>query len=103
MENNNAQTVRTHRVGSVTAGLCMVGFGIIFLLHTFGNLVNYDFIFKLWPIMFIVLGVEILLSNFAEKRIVYDKAAIFLMIVMTFFAIGMAVVDMCIQIGAYYV
>ena len=103
MENNNTQTIRTHRVGSVTAGLCMVGFGIMFLLHTLGNLVSYDFIFNLWPFMFIVLGLEILLSNFAEKRIVYDKVAVFLMVVMTFFAIGMAVADMCIQAAANYI
>ena len=103
MENNNTQTIRTHRVGSVTAGLCMVGFGIMFLLHTLGNLVSYEFIFNLWPFMFIVLGLEILLSNFAEKRIVYDKVAVFLMVVMTFFAIGMAVADMCIQAAANYI
>lgn len=94
---NNAQIIRTHRVGSVTAGLSMVGFGVMFLMHTLGNMVTYQFIFSLWPIMLIGMGLELLLSNFLEKRIVYDKAAVFLMVVMTFFAIGIAVIDMCIQ------
>lgn len=97
MENNNTQMIRTHRVGSVTAGLSMVGFGVLLLLHTLGNLVSYDFIFHFWPIILIVLGVEILLSNFEEKRIVYDKTAVFLTVVMTFFAMGLAVVDICIK------
>lgn len=96
MENNNTQIIRTHRVGSVTAGLSMVGFGVLFLLHTLGNLVSYDFIFNFWPVMLIVLGVEILLSNFEARRIVYDRAAVFLMVLMTFFAMGLAVVDLSI-------
>jgi len=99
---NNTQIIRTHRVGSVTAGLSMTGFGVLFLLHTLGNLVSYDFIFSLWPVMLIVLGLELLLSNFAQKRIVYDKAAVFLMIVMTFFAMSIAVVDFWMQVGVKY-
>ena len=96
---NNIQTIHTHRVGSITAGRSMVGFGILFLLHTVGHLVSYNFIFSLWPIMLITLGLEILLSNFIKKRIVYDKAAVFLMVMMTFFAMGIAVVDTCMRIG----
>lgn len=99
---NNTQTIRIHRVGSITAGLSMVGFGIMFLLHTFGNLVSYQFIFSLWPIMLIGMGLELLISNFLEKRIVYDKAAVFLMVVMTFFAMGIAVIDVWIQVGVEY-
>ncbi len=88
---------RTHRVGSVTAGLTMVGYGVMFLLHLFFDLVEYQMMFSLWPVMLILLGMELLFSNFSRKKIVYDKAAVFLLITMTFFTIGMAVADVCFQ------
>lgn len=104
---DNVTTYRSHRVGSVTAGLTMVGYGAMFLLHLFFDLVEYQMMFSLWPVMLILLGLELLISNFSTKKIVYDKAAIFLLIVMTFFAMGMAVADECfrwaeLQMWRYY-
>ena len=99
---NNKNIIRTHRVGSITAGLSMMGFGILFLLHSIGNLVSYQLIFSLWPVILIGMGLELLLSNFMEKQLVYDKAAVFLMVVMTFFAMGIAMIDVCIQVGIKY-
>ena len=37
---DNITTYRSHRVGSVTAGLSMVGFGVMFLLHLLFDLVE---------------------------------------------------------------
>ncbi len=85
---------RTHRVGSVTAGLSMIGFGILFIVHLFYEAFDYAFIFKLWPIIIIGLGIELLLSNLATEKLVYDKGAIFLLVFMSFFAMGMAGADM---------
>ncbi len=104
---DNVTTYRSHRVGSVTAGLTMIGFGVMFLLHLVFDLVEYQVMFSLWPVMLILLGLELLLSNFSSKKIVYDKAAIFLLILMTFFAMGMAVADECfkwaeLQMWRYY-
>lgn len=104
---DNVVTYRSHRVGSVTAGLSMVGFGVMFLLHLFFDLVEYQMLFSLWPVILILLGLELLLSNFSSKKIVYDKAAIFLLILMTFFAMGMAVAEECfrwaeLQMWRYY-
>ena len=104
---DNVNTYRSHRVGSVTAGLTMIGFGVMFLLHLVFDLVEYQVMFSLWPVMLILLGLELLLSNFSSKKIVYDKAAIFLLILMTFFAMGMAVADECfkwaeLQMWRYY-
>lgn len=97
MENNNAPVYRTHRVGAVTAGLCMVGFGILLLLHTLFEIVSYDVIFSLWPLILISLGVELLLSNVFDRKIIYDKAAVFLLIVMTFFVMAIACADICME------
>ena len=104
---DNVITYRSHRVGSVTAGLSMVGIGVMFLLHLLFDLVDYQMMFSLWPVMLILLGLELLISNFSTKKIVYDKAAIFLLIVMTFFSMGMAVADLCfkwaeLQMWRYY-
>lgn len=91
------ETVRTHRVGTLTAGFSFITFGVLFLLHLFINAISYDLIFKLWPFIIIGLGIELLLSNFTNKSIIYDKAAVVLVFLITFFAMGMAGADLFIQ------
>lgn len=100
---NNMVTHRIHRVGSVTAGASMVVFGILLLIHTVFDFIAYQMVFSLWPLILIGLGIELLLSNFSEKRIVYDKGAVILLIIMMFFAIGMAVADICIEATELYI
>lgn len=99
---NNNTICRTHRVGSVTAGFSMIIFGILLLCHSLFGFADYQLIFSFWPMILIGLGIELLLSNFMEKKIVYDKAAIVLMIIMVFFAIGMAVADICMEVTEMY-
>lgn len=99
---NNNTICRTHRVGSVTAGFSMIIFGILLLLHSVFGFADYQLIFSFWPVILIGLGMELLLSNFMEKKIVYDKAAVALMIIMVFFAIGMAVADICLEATELY-
>ena len=84
------EITRTHRVGSITTGIMMIAFGVMFIMHLFFNSISYDLIFKLWPIILIGLGIEVLLSNLAKDKIVYDKGAIFLMFMLAIFAMGMA-------------
>lgn len=100
MEKENK--IRTHRVGTITTGLCMIGFGVLFLLHLWKRTITYDLIFALWPVILIGLGLELLLSNFSARKIVYDKAAIFLLILMTLFAMGMAAADVCMEASRIY-
>ena len=87
----------THRVGTVTAGLCMVGFGVLFLINSIWGWLGYEVIFSFWPLILVGLGLELLVSNFEQRKVVYDKAAVFLLITMTFFAIAMAVADVCMD------
>ncbi len=91
------ETVRIHRVGTITTGLSFIAFGLMFILHLFMNAVSYDLIFKLWPMILIGLGVEVLISNFKTDSIVYDKAAILLMFILALFAMCMAGADMMFQ------
>ncbi len=84
--------MRTRRVGTLTLGTGLILFGILFIVRIFTDLITYEMIFNLWPIIFILLGCEILLGYHKEKEgtILYDKAAIFLIIILAFFAMGMA-------------
>lgn len=96
-----AETVKTRRVGSVTFGLTLIVFGVLFLVHMAAPSLNYEMIFNCWPIVFVLLGVEILVenrkSNAAGYKFVYDFPAILMLALMLFFAMMMAVVDCAIQ------
>ena len=97
----------TRRVGSLTCGIAMVGFGLLFLLNTLFGLIDYTKIFSLWPLLLICLGVEMLISNMKYSdterfTLVYDKGAIVLTILVTIFAVGMGITDYCIQCVARY-
>ena len=96
--------VKTHRVGSVTLGLALVLFGSLFLLHMFFPALDYRMIFHLWPCIFILLGIEVLLGNRkAEDGFVYDKAAIVLIVVLALFAMTMGAVDFSMERFDHYV
>jgi hypothetical protein len=86
-------------------------FGVLFLIHVFWPGLDYEVIFRCWPCIFILLGLEVLVGNhkaagMAEEgqqvQFVYDKAAILLLICMTFFAMVMAVADVCIRYSGRY-
>lgn len=91
---------RTRRVGSVTFGITLILFGVLFLVHIVLPMLHYELIFRMWPVVFIVLGMEILVENHrsnAEKcRFVYDFPAIVMLILMLLFAMMMAAVDYAI-------
>ncbi len=90
--------VRIRRIGTVTFGIMLIFFGLLFLLHMFWPKLTYLWIFHLWPMIFISLGVEILLSAVKrEERLLYDGMAMFMMAFLTFFAMGMAAADLLIQ------
>lgn len=90
--------MKSHRVGTITLGAMLITFGILFLLRLFLVNLSYEFIFKLWPIIFIFLGLEILIANTrkTEEKMIYDKTAFALIIILSFFAMGMAITEFCI-------
>lgn len=96
---------KIHRVGTITLGGMLIVFGILFLLRIFLPTLSYDIIFKLWPVIFIFLGLEILIANFSrkEEKLVYDKTAFALIIILSFFAMGMAITELCITYAQSHV
>lgn len=97
----NTGGVKTRRVGSVTFGLTLILFGILFLVHIAVPSLNYEVIFNFWPLIFILLGVEILVENHrssaADCKFVYDFPAIIMLVLMLLFAMVMAAVEFSIQ------
>lgn len=94
-------TVKTRRVGSATFGLTLIVFGVMFLVHMAAPSLNYEMIFNCWPVIFVLLGVEILVENHRSSasgyKFVYDFPAILMLVLMLFFAMIMAVVEYAIQ------
>ena len=111
------KTIRIHRVGTVTFGCILILFGVLFLAHIFVPWLHYEYVFRLWPLVFIFLGIEVLVGNYrmskaeargegtelAETRFVYDKTAILLTVCLTFFAMVMALVDFCVRCEGGYI
>lgn len=96
------ETTKTRRVGTVTVGLSMVIFGIMFLLCSVFEVLAYQTVFALWPAILIVLGLELLVYSFFKGKLVYDKGSVFIMILMLFLSAGMAAVDVCWKAAEYY-
>lgn len=83
------------RVGTFTLGVFLVVFGVLFLLHLFLPSLSYMMIFHLWPVIFILLGVEILFYSVKapDKHYRYDFAAILIILLLAGFAMSMAGVE----------
>lgn len=100
---NNANTIRTRRVGSVTFGIALICYGVLFLIHIFVPDLPYYIIFRCWPICFIVLGIEILVENYKsrdnEQKLMYDFPAVLMLGAVLLFAMVMAAVDVAFTCG----
>ena len=84
--------IRTRKVGTLTAGITLVAFGVLFLLRFILPQIDYTLLISCWPAVLILLGLEIIGSYFfnKEEKLQYDGGAIALIILLTFFAMGMA-------------
>ncbi len=54
--------LKGRRVGTLTAGIILVVFGVMFLLRLVTANINISLIASLWPIILVILGVEIILA-----------------------------------------
>lgn len=104
-------TIRIRRVGSVTFGVVLVVTGVLFLLKVFFPALDYLMIFRFWPVILILLGVEVLFGTghktfevlngqgkvIEQSKTVYDIAAIFLTMALTGFAICMGLLDYAVR------
>ncbi len=87
------------RVGTLTTGITLVAFGLIFIARLVFPLLDYSMILSLWPLILIFLGIEIIASYFYnnQEKMKYDGWAIFLIIIMSLFAMGMSGAELIIK------
>ncbi len=111
------QTIRIHRVGSVTFGMVLIVTGVIFLVHVFLPGLDYRVICHFWPLVLILLGIETLLGSrqksfeirgengklLEENRVVYDVVAIILTIALTLFSMVMGILEWEITHHGWYI
>ena len=88
MEKNES----SRRPGTLTAGLALIAFGVLFLLHLWFDAVSYARIFSLWPTILISLGLELLCFS-RRETVRYDFGSMALLLLLAVFAMGMAVAD----------
>lgn len=97
--------MRTRRVGSITCGSMMIIFGMLFLVHMFYPALSLTVIMKLWPVILIALGAEMILANLHRSQeetevLKYDKGAILITFLLTCFAMVMGIVEYSME---YYI
>ena len=87
------------RVGTFTAGIVLIMFGVMFLLRTIFPIINFTLILSLWPLILVFLGIEIIVAYIInkEEQMKYDASAIVLVIILSFFAMGMATMEFLIN------
>ncbi|OYD07526.1 DUF4097 family beta strand repeat-containing protein [Paludifilum halophilum] len=69
------------RVGSISAGFLLILLGILLLGHSFWDLPAIDWLINSWPVLLILLGLEILAFQFIRKneKIRFDGISLILL------------------------
>lgn len=93
-----AQTTKKYYVGRYSAGFTLIGAGAAYLASLF-NLITLHDIIKFWPVILMLIGVELLIGAFISKgeKINYDWLSLLLMFIMFFFSLGMAIAQFCVE------
>lgn len=83
--------IKGRRVWTFTTGIVLLMFGIMVLLKLIFPSISYLAIVSMWPVVLILLGIEIIVAYVINKEEImkYDFAAIFLVIALSFFAMCM--------------
>lgn len=89
--------MRRWRAGSITLGLILISLGTGMLLSKLLGTFSIADVAAWWPVLLIVLGVEILsalfLSDEKPLRVVYDGGSIFLIALILVFSMCIMAVD----------
>ena len=87
--------IKGRRVGTFTTGIVLIIFGIMFLLRLVNPNIDYLKIASLWPLILVLLGIEIIVAYAINKEEImkYDFGAIILIIMLSFFSMGMGCIE----------
>ncbi len=85
--------MRQRRVGTLSMGFLLVSSGILLLYAQFKKVEAFELLVKWWPLVFFLLGAEVLLYAFLQKeekgKISYDVFSIFMIMVIIFVGSGL--------------
>src|SRR5690554_1259403 len=91
--------VRQWRVGTISMGLTLLVIGIVLLIGSFGGSLALSNILKLWPIILITLGLEMVLTDTwvtikgIRISFTYDGLSIFLVLLLVFVSSGLVALE----------
>lgn len=93
--------MKIHRVGTLTLGITLIAMGVLFLVQLFCTGIPLKIVIQVWPIVFILLGVEILCANrkAEQQEFVYDKIAIMLTMILMCFAMFLAIIGNAVRLS----
>lgn len=91
--------LRGRRVGTLTAGIMLIVFGLLFLGRFIFPILEYSFILSLWPLVLLFLGIEVIVSYFVnkEEKVRYDGGALVLIILLAVFAMIMGGIELLLD------
>lgn len=85
--------MKINRVGTITMAIILIVLGVILFTSQISGVTALNLITKLWPLMLILLGSEILYYRFISKDkdsvIKYDILSIFLVMIILFTNLGL--------------
>lgn len=94
--------MRIHRVGSITLGSILILFGSLFFCRIFIPGLSYEAVFRLWPVILILLGLETLYCNQKYEEFHYDFGAVCMMLLIGFMTVCLAYSDLFFQWAGTY-
>lgn len=84
--------MKIKRVGTISMGIVLVAFGSLLFMSQINKLSAFNMVSKIWPIILILLGLEILWFRYSSKdeniAIKYDIFSIFIVFAILFVNIG---------------
>lgn len=84
--------MKIKRVGTISMGIVLISFGVILFLSQINKFSALDMVLKIWPVILILMGLEILWYRYLSKGesivIKYDLFSVFVIFVILFVNIG---------------
>ena len=96
--------MRSRRIGSVTLGLTLIVFGVLFFLSIFIKNLDYMYVIKFWPVIFIFLGIEMLVAAFSKRaeRAKVDIPSCIMTLLLIGFSMALAAVQFALDAFPQY-
>jgi uncharacterized membrane protein len=90
---------RGRRTGTLTVGVTLVVFGLLFIGRLVFPALDFTIIMSLWPLVLIFIGIEIIVSYAVnrDEKMRYDGGAIVLTFIMAIFAMVMGCMEFIME------